>query len=370
VDDLTTDELPAPGHARSIGRLLTLIGALTAAFILLLSLLLASRLSNEEAILDDMAQVMKSVSNETVENAAGFLAPAERNVVEIANLAAAGQFEAGAGLPPDEFLFHVLRAHDSFDGIFIGRDDGSFLYVSRNAYDDGYATKTISFDDGGRTVWNQVFDASYDQESAWRNADDEYDPRARPWYMLATGDAEGNGVWSDPYLFFSSGLPGVTRAKATTLPSGQQAVVGIDIRIDQLSTFIANRRASENGASFIVDRQLAIVAHPDKTVLADESGLVNVADLDEPVLTYLSQHVPTLDSESGAELINGEVGQTDYQFVLTPLRSNDQWVVATATSATSPNRQSLPPMLAPKSAMLPVSNLPRPSTNSVAPTPI
>jgi len=329
VPDLADAPIAPPRHRRTIGRLLIMIGAVTAAFILLLSLVLANRLSSEKAILEDMAQVMRSVSNETVENTASFLAPAERNAAELANFAAVGQLDAGAEFPPEQFLFEVLRVHESFDGIFVGQADGSFLYVSRAIDGDGYATKSISIDAAGvRSVRNQERDRDFVVQDEWLDDTDEYDPRERPWYSLASQADDAQGVWTDPYLFFSSGLPGVTRAHATTLPSGNAAVVGIDIRIDELSTFIAERRASENGQSFIVDRALTVVAHPDKTVLANETGLATTADVDDPLLSFVADRLQSVEGATLKELTTGSVDNIDHHFALTSLSANDDWVIA------------------------------------------
>lgn len=306
-----------------------MIGILVAAVITALASIVAFRLSNEDAILEDMAEVMQSVSNETVENAASFLAPAERSAAELAHLAETGVFAEGSTLAPDRLFYEVLRVHESFDGIFVGGNDGSFLYVQRNLDDVGYTTKEISVDTAGvRTVRNTAYDKDYDALDTWLDPADTYDPRERPWFTLASGAQDGEGVWTDPYIFFSSGRPGVTRAHAGSDGNADEIVVGIDIRIGELSTFIDDRRASENGISFIVDRNRNIVAHPDSSVLANDTSIATTSEVGDPILDYLTTFIDDLDLNGGSRLLRGEVENTNFHFALTSLGNNDEWVIA------------------------------------------
>lgn len=325
-----SDVVLPPSRQRSIGRVLITIGLLVAFVITALASIVAVRLSNEDAILEDMAQVMQSVSNETVENATSFLAPAERNADELAHLAESGFIGEGSTLRVDQLFYEILRVNDSFAGIFMGGEDGAFLHVQRNLGDSGYTTKEIMFDaEGVRSVRNTIYDASYEVIETSLDHADTYDPRVRPWYAMAAAAERGEGVWTDPYIFFSSGRPGVTRAHATQpTATGDQLVIGIDIRLGELSTFIDNRRASEHGSSFIVDRQLNIVAHPDQSVLANETGLATTADLNDPLLTFLTSYVDELDRHGGSQMLRGQVNDVNYHFALTSLGNNDEWVIA------------------------------------------
>ena len=312
---------------RSVGILLFGIGAAVTALIVLLSVLLTFRLTSEDAIVEDMREVISAVSNETVANTESFLAPAERSATELSRLLARGDFDEGTGLRVDEVFFEVLRANESYDGIFIGRNDGSFTYVVRNEA-DGYVTKDIVIDDlGRRTVLNTDRDSDALELNAEFDPADDFDPRTRPWFDLAL-QADGSGVWTPPYVFFSSGLPGVTRAQAVPGVDGDiEAVIGIDIRLDALSTFMAERRASPNGESFILDSELSVVAHP-QGASAGDGQLAQAADLEQPPVDFVSNLVRDLDGGDINELISGSAGGTDYQFAVTTLANNPDWVVA------------------------------------------
>lgn len=312
---------------RSVGPLLFGIGIVVSTLILLLSVLLTFRLTSEEAIVADMREVIGAVSNETVANTESFLAPAERSAEELSRLLAKGSIDGENGLPADEFFFDVLRVNDSFDGIFVGRTDGSFTYVVRN--DGGYTVKDITVSPVGvRTVTNIARDESDLELFSEEDPLDAYDPRTRPWFDLAM-EANGAGVWTAPYVFFSSGQAGVTRAQAVTLEStGEAVVVGIDIRLDALSTFMGERRASPNGESFIIDRDLTLVAYEDREQLIDGDGLASAGDLSDPPVQFVSSLIGDGDGEGINDFVSGTVDGVDYQFAVTSLANNPDWVVA------------------------------------------
>jgi len=313
---------------RSVGRVLFVIGLMVSAVIVFLSVFLSFRLSNEEALVEDMREIIQAVSNETVANTESFLAPAERSVEEISGLVEKGRIDVDSELPLDEFFFDILRVNQTYDGIFVGRSDGSFTYVIRNEV-DGYTTKEIAISPAGvRTV--ELIEHDEDDQVLETRFDlaDPFDPRTRPWFERATNSVDGEAVWTAPYVFFSSGNPGVTRAQAVTGPDGETAVIGIDIRIDELSTFMAERSASPNGNSFIIDRNLSVVAYRSDASVVNDLELAKASDLDDPPLAFVSARVENLDGEDLAEFVSGSVDGEDYQFAITSLSNNPDWVVA------------------------------------------
>ena len=143
-----------------------LMGVAVSTVIVLLSVLLSFRLSSEDAIVEDMRGVIEAVSNETVANTESFLAPAERSAEELSRLLERGRLDDEVGLPADELFFDILRVNETFDGIFVGRGDGSFTYVIRNDV-GGYTTKEIAVDGaGGRRVTSTDHDEDHTELSS------------------------------------------------------------------------------------------------------------------------------------------------------------------------------------------------------------
>ncbi|HEX8988548.1 MAG TPA: cache domain-containing protein [Rhodocyclaceae bacterium] len=117
-----------------------------------------------------------------------------------------------------------------------------------------------------------------------------YDPRLRPWFKETVAAGRRLTI-SDPYIFATTGLAGVTIAMPFYGADGALAgVIAADITLEALSKFLASRPVSENSISLIVDRNDRIVAHPDpgQSVRREDGKLVQNS------LSRLSSDLPAL----------------------------------------------------------------------------
>ncbi|MGE4533185.1 EAL domain-containing protein [Halomonas sp.] len=83
-----------------------------------------------------------------------------------------------------------------------------------------------------------------------------FDARQRLWYVAAGDTAQT--ILTDPYLFFTTQVPGVTMARRS---AEGDAVIGLDIAFQQLTQHLGGLRVTDNGQIAIVDGQGAVVAH-------------------------------------------------------------------------------------------------------------
>ncbi len=80
-----------------------------------------------------------------------------------------------------------------------------------------------------------------------------YDPRERPWYQGAM--ETGELYFTRPYVFESTGRPGVTFAKRIVDGSGSSiGVAGIDMTLSTFATILNETRIGENGVVFVLDQ--------------------------------------------------------------------------------------------------------------------
>ncbi|TWO65519.1 HAMP domain-containing protein [Caenimonas sedimenti] len=113
-----------------------------------------------------------------------------------------------------------------------------------------------------------------------------YDPRVRAWYKDAV---EKKGlITSNPYIYATTGLPGITVAMPFMVKGQVGGVVAIDILMDSLSHFLKARLVSPNSLSLIVDRDGLIVAHSDasqvlKRDVAGALSRVRINELKDPL---------------------------------------------------------------------------------------
>ncbi|NDY74273.1 oxidoreductase [Desulfobacter hydrogenophilus] len=186
----------------------------------------------------------------------------------------------------EHYFLDQLSLYSHFAGIYIGMPNGDFFYVNRsNAQTPGgFRTKVIDHFNGVkkiRLIWRNS-DGS--MVKTLENPSDTYDPRQRPWYQKAL--AEREIIWTDPYIFFSSQKPGITVAGPIFKANGQlQSIVGVDIEIDDLSTFISRLRIGKHGRAFMLNNNGDVVAFPDiskiKQVEDTEAHRFRMVKIDE-----------------------------------------------------------------------------------------
>jgi PAS domain S-box-containing protein len=191
----------------------------------------------------------------------------------------------------EQYFYDNMAINPHFAGIYLGLPDGRFYDVRRHdgQTPNGFRTKIISRSDDEQTtrlIWRN---ADFDIVAAEDDPADDYDPRRRPWYIKAV--KERQIVWTDPYIFFSSRKPGITIAGPSyDQDGGLKGVIGVDIEIDQLSTFIANLKIGKNGRAFMLNRNGDVVAHPNldklrfsETPDTSQFRLVKIDELNDAV---------------------------------------------------------------------------------------
>jgi len=106
--------------------------------------------------------------------------------------------------------------------------------------------------------------------------DPDYDPRIRPWYIIARNS--DSPVWTNTYLSAFNEELCVTSAMAYKNARGQMAgVVAADILLADLINEIVEVRIGETGFAFMLDNLGNYIAHPhydeiDKYESEDENG--------------------------------------------------------------------------------------------------
>ena len=189
----------------------------------------------------------------------------------------------------ERYFYNQLSIYPHFAGIYIGTPDGNFYDVRRSDVrsSGGFRTKIILHSENERRTDLIWYDSQFHPLSKSSDPEDKYDPRKRPWYRKA--DLKKQIVWTDPYIFFTSKKPGITIAGPFYDHANQlKGIVGVDIEIDQLSTFIGSLKIGKNGRAFLMNRNRDIIAFPDLAKLKfEDTGrqagdrLVKINELDD-----------------------------------------------------------------------------------------
>ncbi len=276
-------------------------------------------------IISGMESILSNVSQSTTARSEDFLADA-RASSEVAAVALTQQAMA----TPEElesYFGALLRSTPSANGAFYGTVDGDFVFVSRTDADNGpgFRTKVISTDDGERTVELIDRDVDFAVTETALDPQDEYDPRTRTWFQSAI---ERSGtVLTDPYVFFTSQRPGITAATPVLDAGGQvSGVVGVDVELSDLSSFLSDLSLGDNGSAFVFNVQGEVIALEDLDRIRQPDGagfrLTSVSELDSPVLSAsfaassdlgLTPKTFTVDSEdSTLHAFVAPIEQTDW----------------------------------------------------------
>ena len=178
---------------------------------------------------------IKGVENDLAAIAASNLVR-RRNDAEFTNFINAdpATFQYRIGEPEQKIIniFNDYRKHHTYaNSVYMGRENGSFV------------------------------------RSHKRNRATKYDPRTRPWYVLAK-DNPGKIVITDPYRSVTS--PDISVGIVTALLDEQAlvyGVVGIDITLASLTEYIQQVKAGQKGYMVLLDPNDTILAGREKDSL-------------------------------------------------------------------------------------------------------
>ena len=150
---------------------------------------------------------------------------------------------------------------------------GNFMLVTRAESGPPGATDTkrILMTPAGKTVEWITRDKTGEVIARRSDPKDDYDPRTRSWFTGARAAADV--FWSGVYVFFSARAPGITAAVHG--PNENPDVVGVDIRLDQISHFLGALSIGQTGRAYIATRAGEMIAGPDPShIVQTRAGLL------------------------------------------------------------------------------------------------
>jgi diguanylate cyclase (GGDEF)-like protein len=292
--------------------------------ITLFAVLAFGRASTETITREHAQQILNHLADTTADHTRRFLEPAEHSAALSRELLERGVLRASDTVGLERYFLAQLHSNSQLAGIYLGQPDGGFMFVKREGA--GFSSKFIGFASGMRQVKRVTRDANLNVLKREVLMTDTYDPRSRPWYRAAI---QANAtIWTDPYVFFTSNRPGVTAASPVIRANKTVGVVGVDIEISGLSSFLNDVPLSKHGRAFIVDRNGTAVAFPKLDWIgrefADElpkAGLVGGRVVQSMLKAGSSRDLPSMNSF--------EVGQEAYFGMLRPftIGNGTSWLI-------------------------------------------
>ncbi len=219
--------------------------------------------SNSEIMLQSSDELLYQISETVIRQTIHHLDPARKTGHLLRRMIERGDSFANSPELVETISLETLETYPQFSAVYLGDENGNFI-MARRLEDGNLSTRIVSRTSEPAGVIE--IDRSPDwQIIATRTSSIlEYDPRERPWYVLAK--AEGSAVWSREYRLFTDKVPGITCAHPVFSSDGTFAgAVGIDFRLGELAEFLKSLKIGESGIAFITDVEGNILAYPEKS---------------------------------------------------------------------------------------------------------
>ena len=195
------------------GLLITLFLVLVAVEVATVSaVVMSQRVRTDKALALHTQQLLRGVVDRTRDDALKFLTQAQNAVQLTEKLFASGLLSLEREAELENYFLVQLSIVPQMDGIYFADPSGRFLFTRRNSKDETseFETKIIDQPNNVRRVRKVWRDDDLLEVRRETIAGDNFNPRERPWFVKAMANTEL--IWSDPYIFFTSGSPGITTA--------------------------------------------------------------------------------------------------------------------------------------------------------------
>jgi len=244
---------------------------------------------NRTATMEMTNSLVEKITNAVIEKTMNYLKPAQALSEITSRLLKNPEIDIGPGSDLEDYLIGILRAQAQIDLAYYGTEDGDFTGAVWISEDEPIITKFIYRESGGPMMTYRYFDDSLEVIKEEKTNDILLDPRTRPWYKGSK--ATMSIYWTDPYIFASTGKPGITAACPVVTDTGKfLGVVAADITLGELSNSLKGVKISENGLAFIMDKKKQFVTFPDPDrmvkVKNGKIAPVQAVDLNEKWITH------------------------------------------------------------------------------------
>ncbi len=140
----------------------------------------------------------------------------------------------------------ILRHMDQIVGAAYADETGQEYFLLREPQ-KGYRVRERQAGSQGKMTWLAL---SEGEEQPLREGISDYDPRHRLWYQGALQTSGGAVVWTEPYIFHSLQVPGITASLAWRAQE-QTRVLAFDITLQRILEAIDRLPLGEAGRAFL-----------------------------------------------------------------------------------------------------------------------
>ena len=272
---------------RRFVRVVIPLGCLVLMIASIASIAIYSYHNNRKDALALSNDLLKTLDRRIAAEVQNYLSPAAEMVTLAASIVKDPSFDITSRYQLEPLAIQILKNYPQLTIFSIADIKGNFI-MAKKMLDGSIDTKIIDYTDNTKQVKWVRRDTSGLVAAEEEVTDDTYDARTRPWYI---GAVEARGLfWTDVYIFFTDQKPGVTVAMPVIDDNDQLlGVLGADIELEALSTFLRNLSIGRSGQALIIDEQGRLVVYPQTDRMLKRVGdTLQPAMLDElgdPVLS-------------------------------------------------------------------------------------
>ena len=293
--------------------------------------------TNDKMTRSNAKDLMERFRFEATTNTQNLLKPIDTMVSTAATLAT-GQPTYFREVGSAQYLKNILSHSETISSAYVGFEDGTFRMMMRTPQGLKIQNKPVPADSVFASRWldrsvpaNPIdafsFRDKQDIEVGASQVEALYDPRSRDWYKDAA--IRKSTALSAPYIFSSTGLPGITIAAPFYKDGTISGVVAVDITLDNLSKFLADRVVSPGSMSLIIDEQEKVIANSN---LKEQVKLI-----DKKVNL---KHIGALDSDLPAlAMVQQSKASDKNNFTFEHPSSNEEYAVSFSSFASDANKR-------------------------------
>ncbi len=305
---------------------------ITSSLILTVSILLSVKNESDLVAINMATELFNEITTKTTAKIDSIIKPLK----SIASISAAtfdgkkGVSTTGSFSPIKRTMKAILDSNEQLMSVYLGYANGAFyqlisprkkniiLEKYKAPANCSYIERIISVNHAGKRIQHWKFlDLEFRRISSRIDGKVSYDPRIRPWYLQA--QTTNKSIFTSPYIFSSSRLPGLTCAH---ILNDKRGVFGMDICIAQLSAMLKEQQVTDNGSLWIVDSKNRLVAFPDiKWATSKESTLTlpKAINSTNPSIRKVAQIMSGSDSKLSSAPFFFELDGSKYMSSLTPM---------------------------------------------------
>lgn len=192
---------------------------------------------------------------------------------------------------PEDFnrlFMPILQETPQLTSVVAGTNDGRGWLLLQRA-DGAWMNRFTNIPLRGKT--QKFIDWAADGSRNLRLEEKDYDPRERPWYkgaMEALAQDETT-FWTDPYIFFTTGDPGISGSTGVVLPDGVVLALGMDIKLSDISRATSQITVGKQGYVMVMTADGRLLGLPQQSAAIEDGqiramSLQPIASLKNPVI--------------------------------------------------------------------------------------